>query len=486
MGRRLRHKTRDTTDCVGRSVPSGEEEERRDPGAGGTLQTPIGARKRTAPEGDLADSIGAKKQVTDNGTKADLDDQADAKTLSWQIRLALEALFKCLQESYPAAHREDYFGDDVKESMERMSIDIEITRAHRKECLKLAGGMAVTDNGTAGPSMHDQVKGNVGTHPDPIEAHKKQVTDNETAGPSRHDQGKGNAGTHLDLIEAPKTQDAQQQLPLEDECKASQQDGSEIRKHGTIAALEHRAEQCPLCYRQMFPTETGMCDACRRFCCVMCIDPCDLCRYRGVDSWLCLDCYPVHYCGPVAGNTSDSVHRITGPLADTAFVTDNGTKANEKMERLKIRMKLEALFKRLQASYPAARREDYFIYDEAVERMNMDMECVPAEGIAVTDNGTAGPSRRDQEKENSTICAGRSALSEKHEGVDPGEEERRDWGRRSWRGCGSFGAHKDPIGEQVTDNGTNANLESLSDDADPEHLSDNELRRMLQASRSQR
>ena len=103
-------------------------------------------------------------------------------------------------------------------------------------------------------------------------------------------------------------------------------------------------------------------------------------------------------------------------------------------------------------------------------------ECLKlAGGMAVTDNGAAGPSRRDQEKENSTICAGRSALSEKHEGVDPGEEERRD-----------FGAHADPIGEQVTDNGTNANLESLSDDADPEHLSDNELRRMLQASTSHR
>ena len=136
-----------------------------DLGTPGTLANPIGARKRAIQQqekelrdpGTHAGTIGArKKQVTDNGTKA---------MERSRIQMKLEFWFKILRGLYPAAHSDDYFVDDPKEAMERLMMDIEIIRHYRRVCFKLARctpaeGMAVTDNGTAGPSRRDQGKGN--------------------------------------------------------------------------------------------------------------------------------------------------------------------------------------------------------------------------------------------------------------------------------------------------------------------------------------
>ena len=73
--------------------------------------------------------------------------------------------------------------------------------------------------------------------------------------------------------------------------------GEKYKLMGIAAILEHRSELCPFCYRMLRYTEVGMCDCCLRFCCVRCIDPCDLCREQGVDNWFCLACYPEHDCG---------------------------------------------------------------------------------------------------------------------------------------------------------------------------------------------
>ena len=162
---------------------------------------------------------------------------------------------------------------------------------------------------------------------------------------------------------------------------------------------------------------------------------------------------------------------------------------NEAMERLRIRMKLEAWFKVLQESYPGAHRDDYLVDDpnEALELLKMDIEitrhyrrvclkltgCTPAEGMAVTDNGTAGPSRRDQGKGSSTTSRNMPADTHAH---PIGARKKHVTDNRTHAvieilsddDADSIGAPQN----QVTDNGTDADLEDLSDD---------ELRRMLQA-----